>query len=314
LEVEDTGAGIAQHEMDALFDPFIQTASGQRSQEGTGLGLPISRQFVSLMGGELSVASVVGQGTVFRVHLTLSLADAGSVEAPNALPKRRVVGLEPDQTAPDGGSFRLLIVEDKATNRDLLRRLLEPLGCEVRIAVNGAEGVTAWETWQPHLVWMDMRMPVLDGYAATRQIKARTEALGRPTVVVALTASAFEENRSAILAAGCDDFVRKPFQEYEIFDVLHRHLGMRFIYEERMTTPPQVEVKDGPRADDVQALLTKLPQAWADELCQAASALDADRMLAIIDTARPRAPQLADRLAQWVDNFEYDRIIALLTS
>jgi CheY-like chemotaxis protein len=155
---------------------------------------------------------------------------------------------------------------------------------------------------------------VLDGYAATRQIKARTEALGRPTVVVALTASAFEENRSAILAAGCDDFVRKPFQEYEIFDVLHRHLGMRFIYEERMTTPPQVEVKDGPRADDVQALLTKLPQAWADELCQAASALDADRMLAIIDTARPRAPQLADRLAQWVDNFEYDRIIALLTS
>ena len=141
-------------------------------------------------------------------------------------PRQRVIGLEPGQP-----SYRILIVEDRLENRRLLVKLLEPIGFEVREAVNGQEGVEIWEAWDPHLVWMDMRMPVMDGYEATKRIKSTTK--GQATVVVALTASVFEEQRTVVLSAGCDDFVRKPFRDKDIFDVLHRHLGVRFLYAVR---------------------------------------------------------------------------------
>ncbi|MEJ2747617.1 MAG: PAS domain S-box protein, partial [Anaerolineae bacterium] len=237
FEVEDTGVGIAPDEMEMLFAPFIQTTSGQQMQEGTGLGLPISRQFVNLMGGELDMNSIVDQGTTFRVQIPVAVATADAVEAVDWQPQRRVTGIEPGQAAPDGGAFRLLVVEDRATNREVLIELLKPFGFDLRLAVNGAQGVEMWEAWQPHLVWMDMRLPVMDGYEATRQIKARAKTMGRTAIVVALTASAFEEDRATILAAGCDDFVRKPFRERDIFNVLHRHLGVRFIYEEITPAP-----------------------------------------------------------------------------
>jgi CheY-like chemotaxis protein len=278
IEVEDTGAGIASEELDALFDPFVQTASGQQSQEGTGLGLPISRQFVDLMGGELDVNSIVGQGTTFRVRIPVALVTRDAVKGLDLQPQRPVTGIEPGQTAPDGGSFRLLVVEDKPTNRELLIELLTPFGFDVRYAVNGAEGVEMWEAWQPHLVWMDMRLPVIDGYEATRQIKARAEATSRSAIIVALTASAFEEEREVVLVAGCDDLVRKPFREGEIFDVLHRHLGVRFICE----------------------TVTPVPEAAASH------------MLALIEAARSQAPRLSDTLAGWVRDFEYDKLMALI--
>ncbi len=313
IEVEDSGVGIAPEEMEALFDPFIQTASGQRSQVGTGLGLPISRQFVSLMGGYLSVKSAVGQGTLFRVALPIALADADQVEALEVEPRRRIIGVEPGQTAPDGGSFRLLIVEDRATNRDLLLKLLRPLGFALRTAVNGAEGVALWKTWRPHLVWMDMRMPVMDGYAATREIKTLAAVEGRSTLVIALTASSFEEDRRAILAAGCDDFIRKPYREREIFDVLHQHLGIRFIYEVESAT---AVARDDPVScsswDALQATVAKMPKPWTHDLYEAAAALDADQMLALIEAVHSQAPEVADTLTRWVHDYEYDKIIALL--
>jgi signal transduction histidine kinase/CheY-like chemotaxis protein len=310
IAVADTGtAGIAPEEMDALFEPFIQTASGQESQEGTGLGLPISRQFVDLMGGELSVNSIVGQGTTFHMQIPVTLATEDAVEELDLQPQHRVTGIVPGQTAPDGGPFRLLVVEDKATNRELLIKLLTPFGFDVRCAVNGTEGVELWEEWQPHLVWMDMRLPVMDGYEATRQIKARAEATGRPAIVVALTASAFEEDREAILAAGCDDFVRKPFREHEIFNVLHRFLGVRFIYETDTPTPDPAESVSLP---ELRAAIDTLPTAWATDLDQAVTTLDADQMLTLIEAIRPQAPHLADTLGQWVRDFEYDKLVTLI--
>jgi CheY-like chemotaxis protein len=166
-----------------------------------------------------------------------------------------------------------------------------------------------WEAWQPHLVWMDMRLPVMDGYEATRQIKARAEATGRQAIVVALTASAFEEDREVVLAAGCDDFIRKPFREIEIFDALHRHLGVRFIYE---IVTPALEAAASVSPEDLRAAVETLPAAWATDLYQATVALDVDQMLALIETVRSQAPRLSDTLAQWVHNFEYDRLMALI--
>jgi CheY-like chemotaxis protein len=295
--------------MEALFDPFVQTTSGQGSQEGTGLGLPISRQFVNLMGGELDVNSIVEQGTIFHVQIPVALAAADAVKGLDLQPQRRVTGIEPGQTAPDGGPFRILNVEDNATNRELLIKLLEPFGFDLRYAVNGAEGVEMWEAWQPHLVWMDMRLPVMDGYEATRQIKARAQATGRSAIVVALTASAFEEDRQAILAAGCDDCVRKPFREHEIYDALHRHLGVRFIYE---TITPAPAVAASVSLEDLYAAVETLPAEWAADLYQAAVALDPEQMLALIKAVRPRVSHLSDTLSQWVRDFEYEKLIALV--
>ncbi len=307
IEVEDTGAGISPEEMDILYDPFIQTASGQQSNEGTGLGLPISRQYVNLMGGELRAKSIMGQGTTFRVQIPVTLANAEMVEELNVQLHRRVIRIEPGQTATDGGPFRLLIVEDNLANRELLVKLLTPFGFEVRYAVNGAEGVEMWEAWLPHFVWMDMRMPVMNGYEATRKIKARAKATGHSTIVVALTASAFEEEHKVILEAGCDDFVRKPFRENMIFDVLHRYLGVRFIYE-TVTPVPVTSVTQ----EDLHAAVKALPSEWATNLYNAAVALDTDQMLALIESVRLQAPHLSDTLTQWVLAFEYEKLMALV--
>ncbi len=314
FEVEDTGPGIAPEEMPVLFDPFVQTSSGQKSQEGTGLGLSICRQFVTLMKGELSVSSVVGEGSIFRVEIPVKLAEAGAVEAQVEHVHRRVIGLAPDQHAPDGGPYRLLIVEDQRANRDVLVKLLEPFGFEIQCAVNGKEGVSYWEQWQPHLVWMDMRMPVMDGYTATRQIKERAQALGRPALIVALTASAFEEDRNAILAAGCDDFVRKPFREHEVFDILTRHLGVQFLYETPTNGAAAESAESSAAAATPEGLresLASLPVAWIAALHQAAIELDAERMLALIAEIQPQAPRLAHTLSQWVHNFDYEKLTQL---
>ncbi len=302
FEVEDTGPGIAPEERPLLFEPFAQTSSGQKSKEGTGLGLPISHQFVTLLGGEFTVESVVGQGSRFGFAIPVKPATAGAEESELLPAHRRTVGLVPGQPL-----YRLLVVEDQVTNRELLVRLLTSLGFEVRSAANGQAGVEQWEQWQPDLVWMDMRMPVLDGYEATRQIKARAQTLARRAVVVALTASAFEEDRAAILAAGCDDFVRKPFREEEIFGALTRHLGVQFTYTE------DEPVKAGPPPAALQTALAELPRAWITRLHQATQQLDAELMQSLIEQIQETAPSLAETLGQWFKEFDYEKIMQLTT-
>src|ERR671933_332213 len=223
FEVEDTGPGIAPDELDSLFEAFVQTTTGTEAQEGTGLGLPISRKFVQLMGGEIMVSSEVAHGTLFKFDITVSVVDATDLESKQ--PTRRVIALEPNQPR-----YRILIVDDKPLNRQLLVKLLNPFGFELREASNGKQAVEIWDEWEPHLIWMDMRMPVMDGYEATKQIKSTTK--GQATAVIALTASVLEEERAVVLSTGCDDFLRKPFREEEIFAAMHKHIGVRYLYEE----------------------------------------------------------------------------------
>ncbi|MGL5062311.1 MAG: PAS domain S-box protein, partial [Microcoleus sp.] len=180
FEVADTGAGIAEEELDRLFEAFVQTKTGKDAQEGTGLGLIISREFVQLMGGDIAVSSEVGTGTVFEFDIQVHLVEAADIETKKT--KRQVIALEPNQPR-----YRLLIVDDKPLNRQLLVKLLNPLGFELREANNGKEAVEIFMDWEPHLIWMDMRMPVMDGYEATKQIKTTTK--GQATAIVALTAS-----------------------------------------------------------------------------------------------------------------------------
>ncbi len=208
FEVEDSGPGIALEDQELIFDPFVQSAAGKQDQEGTGLGLTISEQFANLMNGDLTVESEFGQGSTFTFTVPVTTLDA--IELRSAQTTRRVVGIEEDQP-----TFRLLVVDDKEVNRQLMVKFLEPYNFEVREAINGLEAVEIWEEWEPHLIWMDMRMPVMDGYEATRTIKGTTR--GHATVIIALTASALEEDRVVILSEGCDAYIRKPFRQEEIY-------------------------------------------------------------------------------------------------
>jgi signal transduction histidine kinase/CheY-like chemotaxis protein len=221
VEVRDTGEGIAEEELGKIFRYFEQTASGRRSGSGAGLGLAISREFARMLGGDITVESREGEGSVFRVEIgirEMSEADLGRKRS-----KGRVVGLEPGQDIP-----RILVAEDDEDGRNLLVRLLEKTSFEVRGASDGREAVELFEEFHPHFIWMDIRMPVMDGLEATRRIKET--AAGKGTVIAALTAHALEKERATILAAGCDDFVRKPFREEDIFDAMARYLGLTYIY------------------------------------------------------------------------------------
>lgn len=227
FEVEDTGPGIAPDELERLFQPFVQTTSGRNAAEGAGLGLSISSDFVRMMGGELHVKSQVGSGTMFAFGVALPESSSPVVTERES----RVVGLEPGQPAQ-----RILVVDNADDNRMLLSHLLGAVGFEVREAVNGREAIEIWRAWRPTFVWMDMRMPEIDGYEATRAIRGlETDRGGAETrtVIVALTASAFEHDRGSILAAGCDEVVPKPFREETVFDTMARLLGVRYVRDDQ---------------------------------------------------------------------------------
>ncbi len=314
FEIEDTGPGIAPEEMDKVFEAFGQTETGRQSQEGTGLGLPISRKFVQLMGGDMHVKSRVGHGTLFRFDIQVQVVEAG--ELVSHVPTRRVIALEPGQPR-----YRILIVDDSRINRQLVIKLLNPLGFELREAVNGQEAIDVWEAWRPHLIWMDMRMPVLDGYEATKRIKkfeTRNSKLetSNPqcpvssfqfqTKIIALTASSLEEERAVILNAGCDDYLRKPFREADLFELMSKHIGVKFVYE---AGGPYTEQQETEQKVLTPEALAALPAEWIAQLKQGVEAVDVELLFSAIEHIRGQNAQLADVLAQSAKNFEYDEIL-----
>ena len=300
FEVEDTGIGIAAEEIDSLFEAFVQAKSSTISPEGTGLGLAIARQFVQLLGGDITLSSTLGHGSLFKFYLQVSIVDSSDI--PTQQPTRRVMALEPNQPR-----YRILIVDDRWENRLLLLKLLHPLGFELQQASNGLEALDIWERWQPHLIWMDMRMPVMDGYEATQRIKATIK--GQATAVIALTASTLEEERAVILSAGCDDFVRKPFREVDIFETIQKHLGLSYIYD-APTNSLQKQVND-PNALTASALAT-VPLELLTHLKQAATRIDMDKIDTLIDEIRCHHAFLGERLAILAADFKYDEILAFL--
>ena len=311
FEVQDTGPGIAPEDLEPIFEPFVQSAGGYKSTEGTGLGLPISRQFARLMDGELAAenSGVSGQGALFKLDIPVELAVATDLPSLQKPERPRVIGLEPGQRAADGGAvsggpYRLLVVEDREEGRKLLVKLLTQFGFEVRAAANGLEGVNVWREWQPHLIWMDMRMPIMDGHEATQLIKATPQ--GQATVIIALTATAFEDQRELVLSEGCDDFVRKPFRESDIVDALVKHLGVRFIYESGRVTPPLGAPPQGTLD------LAGLPAGWMADLKQAAIEANAGRVVALAEQIREQKPALAAALIDRINNFDLDAILGAI--
>ncbi|OKH40567.1 hypothetical protein NIES2119_02880 [[Phormidium ambiguum] IAM M-71] len=300
FKVQDTGPGIAPNEISALFQPFAQTQTGRQTGQGTGLGLPISQQFIKLMGGDIIVNSQLNQGTTFTFDI---LAHAVSHFEQNAISStKRVIGLQPNQP-----TYRILIVEDLKENRQLVVKLLAPFGFEIREAENGQQAITLWENWQPHLIWMDMQMPIMDGYEATRQIKSHPQ--GQDTVIIALTASAFQEQQSAILTAGCDDFLPKPFREEMLFEKMAKHLGLRYLYQEDSLSSPDIHP---PQAKIINPKeLSIMSPEWLTKLHRAALAINDREVTQLLQEIPETHGELKYNLLDLVDNFRMDIIIEL---
>ena len=295
FEVEDTGAGIAADDVARLFEAFTQMDSGDPSREGTGLGLAISRSFVALMGGDIRVDSEPGRGSLFSFEIPLPSVE--SAVAAEERPRRKIVGLEPGQPA-----YRLLIADDTDENCMILEELFGALGFAVRSVPDGRAAVEAWREWQPHAIWMDVRMPVLDGCDATRAIRAEEAGNGRPrTIVIALTAGAFEHDRASIEAAGCDDFVAKPFLQQTLFDTLSRHLGVRWRYAGE---GPAARVPEG------KLPIAALPRDVRDALDSAIVRGDVTEAVRLVE--RIDAVELRGRLTEMLRAYRFDEVQELL--
>jgi PAS domain S-box-containing protein len=299
--VEDTGIGIAKEELEQLFNPFVQTESGRRSHQGTGLGLSISQKFVQLMGGEIKVQSVLGQGSCFEFEIEATLARAKDVEP--VILRNRVIGLAPGQP-----QYRMLIVDDIPENRLLLVRLLQPLAFEITEAETGEEAIALWQRHHPHLVWMDIRMSGMDGYEATRQIREleHQAALPHKTIIIALTASAFSQKRELVFAAGCDDFIAKPFQEQTIWNTLAKHLHLEYVYEE--VSPSTESAQSFTLTPD---RLKIMPSEWIQAVHESALSGDDERIKQLIAQIPPHHQALINTLSDWVHHFHFNALVEL---
>jgi PAS domain S-box-containing protein len=297
VEVEDTGPGISADEQTKLFRHFEQTKTGQQAGTGTGLGLAISREFVRLMGGDITVSSEVGKGSIFAIHLPLNESDVQAIQLIDK--PRPVLSLKPGQE-----KCRVLIADDIEDNRELLVQILGPVGFEVRLACDGEQAVKEFESWRPHLILMDLRMPVMDGHEAIRRIRAA--AGGQEIKIIAVTASAMDENRQSLLGIGADDFIGKPFQEAELFRKIHSHLGVEFLYAEEATAAAPEEV-----AELTPESVACLPPDLIQLMREAVIGADLDQLLAKIQEIEATVPDVARGLRSLAEHFEYQKLLDL---
>ncbi|WP_144051068.1 CHASE2 domain-containing protein [Calothrix sp. PCC 6303] len=314
FEIIDTGSGILPEEINSLFTPFVQTQIGKQSMEGTGLGLAISREFVRLMGGDISVNSIFAQGSTFSFNIQGSYIPVSDIQIKT--PPGKIIGLEPHQP-----QYRILIVEDIEENRLLLIRLLQRFGFEIHHASNGEEAVSIWHNWQPNLILMDIRIPIIDGYEATKRIRLaeanpyssnygttivrEVQTKTTATVIIALTASVFEEQQAAIFEAGCDDYISKPFAEDLLYEKIAQHLGIRYLREtenklesSQNSHPTQLSCED----------FQMMPKLWLQQLYSEACALNEEKIITLIQQIPPNQSALAQTLNNLVDNFRLDII------
>jgi PAS domain S-box-containing protein len=298
IEVEDSGVGISFDAQQHIFEPFVQVGEQVANIQGTGLGLTITRQFVQLMSGTISVSSTPGTGSIFRVELPLLAATAADISLPEHIEHGDVIGLEAEQP-----QYRLLIVEDQKENQLLLAKLMETLGLPVKIAENGEQGVQLFQSWQPHLIWMDRRMPAMDGMEATRQIRQLPH--GKEVKIIAVTASAFTEQRAEMLANGMDDFVRKPYRANEIYDCLSRQLNLKYIYA---NATPIAETEATLTPD----MLTALPVELRQQLYNAIESLDSEQIEAVIAQVASLNATLSEQLQRLANNYDYPTILMAL--
>jgi signal transduction histidine kinase len=302
VEVADTGPGIDQNELHQLFRYFEQTRSGLNAGTGTGLGLAISREFARLMGGDITVDSQPGQGTVFRVTVRLSPVEATVVSPQTRRGRVRCI--------MDGQpTRRILVVDDHQDSRRLLCDTLSQLGFEMEEAADGPTALVAFQRWRPHLLVLDLWMPGMDGFEVIQQIRSNPE--GQRTKIVVLTAAAFEESRRQSLAIGADVFLSKPFRSEELLEQIGRLLGIEFAYDDPdASTNP---MKGSPGSLDIARVnMAGWPAELLHQIRSAVASADLELLLALLDQGRSIDPDAADALRQLAEHYEYEKLMQMI--
>jgi signal transduction histidine kinase/DNA-binding response OmpR family regulator len=298
IRVRDTGPGIAEPDLARIFNAFDQSEAGVRTS-GTGLGLAISAHFAALMQGGIDVESALGHGSTFT--FAFEATDASRGELVLARGPELAVGLEPGQPVP-----RVLVVDDVATNRELLVELLSSIGFEVRTAADGEEALGVHDVFRPDLVLMDLRMPGMGGIATTMELRAR----GSRAVIIAITASGLSDAEEESLAAGADAFVRKPYREADLLAKIGAALGVRYVHPRSTwadAPPPSSRLGPG-----LSAVFAKLPSDLVVELHDAAVQARATRLKHLAERARAHSDAAADAIADAAERFDYGELVAAL--
>jgi len=302
FEIKDTGVGISEEDQLSIFKPFQQLKNRPSTTEGTGLGLAITSKFVALMGGRISVHSLVKRGSSFRVSLPLELTDGTSLRKSSSN-STRVLGLMPGLTSP-----KILIAEDQLHNRKLLKKLLSVSGFTVETAADGPQAILMAQSFRPDFIWMDIRMPEVNGIDACREIMANCAS--KPPIIVALTTSLQDGEHALALEAGCKGVLYKPYREQDIFSTMAEHLGLQYQYDDEddgvTTSGKWLEPENiTERLLEVEDDMIMAMKAGAEEL-------DIEKTSALIEQLIDK--ELADSLNNLVENFEFEALMDLLES
>ncbi len=294
FDVKDTGLGIPATELACLFEPFQQTANGSR-KGGGGLGLAISRRYARLMGGEISVRSVLGQGSVFRLELPAQDVSADEVSAVRPFLQRQGLWRADRE-------IRIVVADDQRDNRSHLVHLLEPFGFAVRKATNGAEAVALWREWHPHLIVMDMAMPVMDGCEVIRQIKTAPE--GRDVVIIVLSATIHDEDREKIIAVGASDLLRKPVLEEDMLAMIQRHLKISF--DDMPNEKTESAIAEASEVLLQPEMIDAIPPDLLEAMKKAVFRSDDQKLMMLIDQLPPDQSRLASGLRCLAAKFDWE--------
>lgn len=300
IAVDDTGYGISKEQQKNLFQYFYQTDSGISSKTGSGLGLAISQDYVNLMGGQLMVESELGIGSSFYFDIELLQGEAEREEV-NTI--RRIIGFEKMQIDP-----KILIADDNFENRYLLKRILANIGFTVMEAENGREVIDIFESKRPDLIFMDIRMPVMSGLEATKIIKTKPD--NGKVKIIALSAHVFKDETDEILHVGCDDYIAKPFKENEIFEILSKHLGITYVYEEMNRNENLL-----PKTIDINRdMLVTISKELISELNEAIVELNGKEILRSIEIIKRENESIGDGLEAIARTKDYAKLFKLTES
>ncbi len=294
VEVRDTGPGMSASELAKLFTPFQQGDAGRKSQEGTGLGLVLSKKFVELMGGTVTVQSTPGVGSTFGFTIALTIAESG--KAQDTL--REVAGLAPGQA-----KVKVMVVDDGPLIRTVMERLLETIGFEIRTASNGREAIELFSSFQPDFIWTDLVMPEMNGDEATREIRKLPG--GDKVKIVCMTASALVEDRTRILDSGVDDVLFKPIRESLLLSTMQTMLGLKYSYRDEIVDAV-AKVSDDELLES--ANLAYMEKSWRENFHAATLSGDTDRIQAMIQTLAATHQDLAMVLQALLDDLNLERL------
>ena len=299
FQVEDTGVGINSKELEDLFVAFRQTQSGRQSKQGTGLGLVISRKFVELMGGEIAVESERGIGTTFSFDIVATISE--KEELPDALVEEAIIERVADQT-----QYRILVVDDKPENRGLLMQILTEVGFKVAEAENGESAIAQWQTWQPDLILMDLRMPQMGGEAAINSIRTLEQQTPSHSAVkiIAVSASLLDIDQTHIQEK-IDGFLPKPIVSKQLYRLLQQTLNLSYEYA-TPKTEPQTPLTLTPQQ------LSILPEKLLLQLYEAILDYDIEVIDQTINEIAKDQPLIAASLQVMAEELHYDRILEIL--